>query len=290
MKHEKNISKDHLHLMLTVICLAAGVSFLLSLIIFPDITRGYTLGENIDWNRAAEHLEVLSSREHGGRLSGSPGNRKSLAYASDQFKAMGLAPWGDDNGYLQHFSGIVPDMDTSPDFRITVPDSPQVLQFQMYEDYSVHSAFYGTGIDFSGDILICSRTLNSYPRELLENRLIIAPRTSYMPPSLETARAAGAAGVFFTAAANWYGARDVNKPSEKQISIHRKLGTDFFSGDIRPAAVARLKQLATEVEHALLVPGASIAVELNFPVASSANVLALLPARSRSAQKQSGGA
>jgi Zn-dependent M28 family amino/carboxypeptidase len=51
--------------------------------------------------RILDHIKVLASDDFDGRLPGTQGEAKSVAYISAQFKAMGLAPGNPDGSYVQ---------------------------------------------------------------------------------------------------------------------------------------------------------------------------------------------
>lgn len=51
--------------------------------------------------RLLEHIRVLSSDEFEGRAPGTPGEEKTVAYITEQFKALGLAPGNPDGSYVQ---------------------------------------------------------------------------------------------------------------------------------------------------------------------------------------------
>src|ERR1700743_2029287 len=52
-------------------------------------------GQNFDPKLLSEHIKVLSSDAFEGRGPATPGEVKSVAYISQQFKAVGLQPGGD---------------------------------------------------------------------------------------------------------------------------------------------------------------------------------------------------
>lgn len=56
----------------------------------------------IDAAGLLQHIQVLASDEYEGRLPGSPGEDKTVAYLSAQFKALGLAPGNPDGSYVQN--------------------------------------------------------------------------------------------------------------------------------------------------------------------------------------------
>jgi Zn-dependent M28 family amino/carboxypeptidase len=55
----------------------------------------------IDPQRLLGHMQTLASDEFEGRLPGTVGEAKSLAYITEQFKAIGLEPGNPDGSYLQ---------------------------------------------------------------------------------------------------------------------------------------------------------------------------------------------
>lgn len=58
-------------------------------------------GAQIDPHRLSEHIRVLASDAFEGRGPGTPGEEKSVAYIEAQYKALGLAPAGDQGGWTQ---------------------------------------------------------------------------------------------------------------------------------------------------------------------------------------------
>ncbi|MDB5968453.1 MAG: putative aminopeptidase [Hydrocarboniphaga sp.] len=56
----------------------------------------------IDAADLMKHIKVLSSDEFEGRLPGTPGEEKTVAYISAQFKALGLAPGNPDGSFVQN--------------------------------------------------------------------------------------------------------------------------------------------------------------------------------------------
>src|SRR5262249_3264098 len=48
-----------------------------------------------------KHIKVLSSDEFEGRAPGTAGEEKTVAYLTDQFKALGLKPGNPDGSYVQ---------------------------------------------------------------------------------------------------------------------------------------------------------------------------------------------
>jgi Zn-dependent M28 family amino/carboxypeptidase len=56
---------------------------------------------SVDPARLLQHIKVLASDEFEGRLPGTIGEEKSVAYITEQFKQLGLSPGNPDGGYVQ---------------------------------------------------------------------------------------------------------------------------------------------------------------------------------------------
>ncbi|MES0873577.1 M28 family metallopeptidase [Sinimarinibacterium thermocellulolyticum] len=67
----------------------------------------------ISAERLMAHVRVLSSDEFAGRLPGTVGEEKTVAYLTEQFKAMGLVPGNPDGSYVQKVPLVGIDGDAS---------------------------------------------------------------------------------------------------------------------------------------------------------------------------------
>jgi Zn-dependent M28 family amino/carboxypeptidase len=80
----------------TVIVLAAG------LLIGAALDANWkTALESITAGELLDHIKVLASDEFDGRGPGTPGEEKTVAYLSEQFRKMGLKPGNPDGTYIQ---------------------------------------------------------------------------------------------------------------------------------------------------------------------------------------------
>jgi len=123
------------------------------------------------------HIKVLASDEFEGRLPGTPGEDKSVAYITGQFKALHLAPGNPDGRYVQDVplvgiagtprmqmvsGGKAIKLDAGPDFvaatarfvpEVKVSNSPMV-----FVGYGVQAPEYGwddyKGLDLKGKTLV----------------------------------------------------------------------------------------------------------------------------------------
>lgn len=59
------------------------------------------LGQAIDPSAVLEHIKVLASDEFEGRAPASPGEEKTVAYLTEQFRRLGLEPGNPDGTYVQ---------------------------------------------------------------------------------------------------------------------------------------------------------------------------------------------
>ena len=62
-----------------------------------DVAKGY---QSINAEQLAEHVKTLASDEFGGRAPSSKGEELTLAYLTEQFKAIGFEP-GNGDSFLQ---------------------------------------------------------------------------------------------------------------------------------------------------------------------------------------------
>ena len=78
-----------------------------------------------------EHINRLASDEFQGRAPGTPGEEKTVAYLTEQFKAIGLAPGNPDGSYIQNVSLI--GFTTTPTASLTAGGRSIRLRFP--DDY-----------------------------------------------------------------------------------------------------------------------------------------------------------
>lgn len=97
------------------------------------LTRGIAA---IDTHRFLHDIAVLSSDDFEGRSPGTPGEKRSIAYIEEQFKAIGLAPGNPGGGYLQTvpMTGIT----SHPQASISV--AGKTLTLHAPEDFVAFSA------------------------------------------------------------------------------------------------------------------------------------------------------
>jgi len=80
----------------------------------------------IDTDDLLKYIKQLSSDEFEGRLPGTPGGEKTVAYLVEQFKALGLAPGNPDGSYTQAVPLV--GITGQPTMQFTVGDQPIEMQ------------------------------------------------------------------------------------------------------------------------------------------------------------------
>src|SRR5579862_2600102 len=85
-----------------------------------------TPAASVDPARLLQHIKVLASDEFEGRLPGTAGEDKSVAYITEQFRQLGLAPGNPDGTYLQEvpLEGIT----GTPTMSLTSGGQPITMQ------------------------------------------------------------------------------------------------------------------------------------------------------------------
>ncbi|NKF21778.1 M28 family peptidase [Solimonas sp. C16B3] len=145
--------------------------------LLPTFAQAQQAEAVITPDQILQHIKVLASDDFEGRLPGTPGGRKAVAYIMDQFKAIGLQPGNPDGTYLQDVplvgitgtpamqmtaGGKAIKLDAGSDFvatterfvpEVDVKDSPMV-----FVGYGVQAPEYGwddyKGLDVKGKTIV----------------------------------------------------------------------------------------------------------------------------------------
>ncbi len=122
-------------------------SFLVLLLLEATVSYG-----NSRVDRLRRHVETLTSKEFGGRLSGTPYEKKAAQYIKEVMKEAGLKPGVP--GYLQCFQMITGAHASKSSLTIVGPDGKR-YELQMKKDYKVlpissDGVFEGLDIVFAG--------------------------------------------------------------------------------------------------------------------------------------------
>src|SRR5437879_169935 len=94
--HSEEFMRRHARRMTTTMMVLAGLAVGAT----PDAGLKTAL-EGIKADRILGHIKVLASDEFEGRGPGTPGEAKTIAYLTAQFREMGLKPGNPDGTFLQ---------------------------------------------------------------------------------------------------------------------------------------------------------------------------------------------
>lgn len=97
------------------------------------------------------HMLKLASDEFEGRAPGTPGEEKTIAYLTEAFRSMGLAPGNPDGTYLQKVPlvGITP----KPEMSLTLTKDGQKKVLSPGKDYVAFTKRVVDSIDMDGDLV-----------------------------------------------------------------------------------------------------------------------------------------
>jgi Zn-dependent M28 family amino/carboxypeptidase/inosine-uridine nucleoside N-ribohydrolase len=87
---------------------------------------------SVDGAAMLAHIRTLSSDEFEGRLPGTAGEQKTVAYLEEQFRKLGLAPGNTDGSYVQQVPLV--GITASPDSNLTVSKGDERRTFEFTKD------------------------------------------------------------------------------------------------------------------------------------------------------------
>ncbi|NND57404.1 MAG: M20/M25/M40 family metallo-hydrolase [Xanthomonadales bacterium] len=92
----------------------------------------------VDSKNMSEIVKVLASEEFEGRAPGGPGEKKTVTYLIDQFKALGLKPGGEDDSWMQAVPLIRTQVQASASMNFDVGGT--VLPLQQAADIAIETS------------------------------------------------------------------------------------------------------------------------------------------------------
>ncbi len=128
------------------------ICLIMAIVILLTACNGSELSASIlDEENIRSHIEALTSEELQGRMIGTEGNGKAMAYIEAHFKANGLAP-AVDGEYRQAFNTVVPILDKPVVFRVYGPDGVLVRDYAQGKDFTIAVDNYSMGGSFIGPL------------------------------------------------------------------------------------------------------------------------------------------
>lgn len=186
-----------------------------------------------DFEQVKTHLNVLTSPELKGRGLAEEGQALTESYLEQFFKTNQL-------DYT-----VVPS-------QVLVPVWNKNTQFQvgdtaltLFKDFEPTADYYGSSIDFNGDILYVGRDFTQIDPALMKGRLVCFYANRLTDAQIEAARAAGAKGLLYHIT---YGGFDGGQSrvlrNHKTLDMSHKKGTDFFMAEISNDVLRQLRNIA----------------------------------------------
>lgn len=231
------------------------------------------------------HIEALSSPEYAGQPAGSRANEKALEYIRNQFIQIGVEPAGVDNSYYQHFSALMPEIDSSPVFAIGDGNGRTIREFVMYEDYRILASGYGSGVDFSGDLILVGHNIFSIDPALFNDRIVVLESVLMTDKKIQHVLENGGKGILFALERDsWVQLQDGER-LEKSLSTAGKSGARLMVGNIGRDAYGFLHDLTGAEnlfgrEHPFaIVPNVTFEAQIRFPIVDTMNLLGRIEGR-----------
>ncbi len=258
------------------------------------------------------HVDILTSEDFDGRLTGTAGERKATAYVAAAFESLGLAPAGDDGGYFQPFDFTAAvKLGTANRLSIEGVESAAVLE----EDWrplglsasgkaeAAEVVFAGYGIvapaeagqaayDSYGDLDVKDKwvlALRYLPEGVDQDRRQQLYRYAELSYKAAVARRKGARGLIVASGPRAKVKDQLVPLSFDAAAAGRELAAISVTDDLAAALLAGADKTLDEVQKALdagetvegfALPGVSIAAEIDLKpeTRQGRNVLARLSA------------
>jgi hypothetical protein len=121
----------------------------------PGTSASYAgLGRLFDIERAMEHIEVLTSEEMDGRLSGTSGGRAAGDYIAARFAEYGLQPAGTDGSYFQSLSVPYGRIIEPVRLKVISPEGDVLAdEYEYRTDYRAVVLWYAAGGEAEGQVV-----------------------------------------------------------------------------------------------------------------------------------------
>ncbi len=175
------------------------------------------------------HLNTLSSPAFKGRGLAEEGQALTESYLEQYFKANQLDYTVVPNQVL------VPIWNKNTQFK--VGDTALTL----FKNFEPTADYYGSGIDFSGEILYVGSDFTQIDPKLMEGRIVCYYANRLTDAQIEMARAAGAKGLLYHIT---YGGFDGGQSrilrDHKTLDMSHKKGSDFFMAEISSEVLEQL--------------------------------------------------
>lgn len=222
---------------------------------------------DLDSRNVMKHVEILTSEPFSGRLTGSEGNEKALAYIESYFEEIGLVPAGENDSWYQDFSVLVPSIDPSAEFKLVDSEGEMLESFKMYRDYSAVFSPKGGPINFSGEYIMLGADFLRVDPTLLEGKIAVIEFAQINSRIVNYVMDSGGKGVLCSTDSSPFAfVREHERTQAMDIS--GKGGPSIFLGYISKDTY----KLLQTAEGAKI----SINVGATFPIVETSNILGMI--------------
>ncbi|MDX1358677.1 MAG: M28 family peptidase, partial [Clostridia bacterium] len=224
------------------------------------------------------HIDILTSKEYNGKLTGSEGNWSALRYIENYFRDLGIKPAGENGTYYQKFMTLVPDIDKEPVFIIKDESGGTVIDLTMYKDYKAVTSFNGGGVDFKGELIFVESNLYRLDPALIEDRIVVITAINIKPEYIDYVRDNGGKGILNNADESMYAFSKYHE-LEKDVSNWTKNGETIFAAYISNKIYQEMLKHANEYESEesikplAILENTEIKVDIGFPIKETANIM-----------------
>jgi ABC-type dipeptide/oligopeptide/nickel transport system permease component len=244
--------------------------------------------EELSLESVYSDVELLSSPEYDGRKAGTDGNERSLRLIRERFRTLGVAPAGVAGSYDQPFEALIPEFGTNPLFTVRSAAGETLATFEMYRDYRLAASGAGSGIDFTGELILVGDNIYAVDPIELRDRVVVVESVVSVQEKVEYVRTHGARGVFFVP--DRYRLLQDGEELGKTLSTEGQRGPQLLVGNLAVGAHRELKSLAGTdglfgpERRFAVIPRVSLRAEISFPIVDTANILGVIAGR-RSASR-----
>jgi len=144
----KNKPEQEVH-RLKKVCLKLAMPLLFFIVLTTVFSSGQPMKTSINESNIKSHLDSLTSPEYEGRLIGTKGNEKVLAYIEDHFKDMGLRSFTSE-GYRQEFKAVNFTWNGVPKFNVIESDGKFVDAYEEQKNFMFIMDNMSMGGSFKG--------------------------------------------------------------------------------------------------------------------------------------------
>ncbi len=239
-------------------------------------------------DRVLEMTQHLSQPELKGRGLEGEGHKLTASYLENYFKTEKLT--------YQTLSTqiLLPHWDTHSYIRLASGET-----FEVYKDFRPDADYYGTSMDYSGDLIYLGSDYYEVSPQLLKDKIIIIKTINLTQDQIEYVRSSGAKGILYQTTGPVYSGYVPPKTlDQKSYDLRHKLGADFFCAEISAGFAEKLRTYSGntalpgykntqasgltgqfEDQYFGIIPKVTLHAPLNYETVTALNYIVTLPGK-----------